>query len=58
MRMTMKQGGLAVMLACALRMVHAAPVEQWASTVLGYSSQWSSTGWSAAQATGAPNTTA
>jgi hypothetical protein len=58
MRMTMKQGGLAVMLACALRMGHAAPVEQWASTVLGYSSQWSATGWGATQATGAPDTAA
>ena len=32
------------------------PVEQYASTVLGFSSQWSSGGWNAAQATGAPNT--
>lgn len=29
---------------------------QWASAVLGYSSQWSSSSWSAAQALGAPNT--
>ncbi len=35
----------------------AAPVSQWASKVLGFSSQWSSTSWSAAQTLGAPDTT-
>lgn len=34
----------------------AAPIQQWASSVVGFSSQWSSTDWSAAQALGAPNT--
>jgi hypothetical protein len=34
-----------------------APVSQWASSVVGFSSQYSTTDWSAAQALGAPNTT-
>ncbi|MCA1962781.1 MAG: carboxypeptidase regulatory-like domain-containing protein, partial [Prosthecobacter sp.] len=32
-------------------------VSQWASRVVGFSSQWSTTDWSAAQALGAPDTT-
>jgi hypothetical protein len=35
---------------------HAAPTEEWASVVLGYSSQYSASTWSAEQALGAPNT--
>jgi hypothetical protein len=34
----------------------AAVIDQWASSVIGYSTQWSSTNWSAAQALGAPDT--
>ena len=34
----------------------AAPTEEWASSVLGFSSQWSAGGWSAAQALGEPDT--
>ncbi len=34
----------------------AAPTSEYASSVLGFSSQWSSTSWSAAQALGAPDT--
>lgn len=36
--------------------VQASPIVQWASKVLDYSSQWSATSWSAAQALGAPDT--
>jgi hypothetical protein len=31
-------------------------IDQWASSVIGFSSQWSTGSWSAAQALGAPNT--
>ena len=34
----------------------AAPLDQYASSVIGYSSQWSAGSWAAAQALGAPNT--
>src|SRR5688572_22222454 len=34
----------------------AVPVDQYASSVIAFSSQWSSGGWSAAQTLGAPNT--
>lgn len=35
----------------------AVPLDQYASTVVGFSSQWSPSSWSAEQALGAPNTT-
>jgi hypothetical protein len=34
----------------------ATPIDQWASSVIGFSSQYSITSWSAAQALGPPNT--
>jgi len=37
-------------------MASATPIEQYATTVIGYSSQWSAGTWSAKQALGAPNT--
>ncbi|MGO8761871.1 MAG: hypothetical protein ACLP2P_09950 [Desulfobaccales bacterium] len=36
----------------------AATIDQWANSVIGFSSQWTSSDWSAAQALGAPNTPA
>ncbi|HMW16553.1 MAG TPA: PEP-CTERM sorting domain-containing protein [Accumulibacter sp.] len=36
--------------------VHAAPTSEWASSVISFSSQWSSGSWSAAQTLGAPDT--
>lgn len=35
---------------------HAATTEEWASSVIGFSSQWSASSWSAAQALGEPDT--
>ena len=37
-------------------MASATPIEQYATTVIGYSSQWSAGTWSAKQALGAPDT--
>jgi hypothetical protein len=36
--------------------VQATPLDQWASSVIGFSSQWSTGSWSAAQALGPPDT--
>lgn len=48
---------LAISLAAGMSSgVQAAPTSEWASSVLGFSSQWSSGSWSATQALGAPNT--
>jgi hypothetical protein len=41
------------LLACSS--AQAAPITQWANTVIGFSSQYNTTGWSAAQALGQPN---
>lgn len=38
------------------RAAHAQTVDQYASSVIGFSSQWSGGNWSASQALGAPNT--
>jgi hypothetical protein len=58
----MKKLALFVLVAAALfcavspGLSEAAPIDQWASSVIGYSSQYRSDLWSAAQATGAPDT--
>lgn len=52
----MKKIFVLVFATATIGLAQAAPVEQYASSVIGYSSQWSSTGWSAAQTLGAPNT--
>ena len=57
MRTTPIRTLLPLMLGCACVSANASATEEWASTLLGYSSQWSTTSWSAAQALGAPNTT-
>lgn len=46
----------AVIAAASIAGASAAPIQQYASSVVGFSSQWSPTSWSAAQALGAPNT--
>ena len=47
---------LAISLALAVVPAAATPLEQWASTVIGFSSQWSDGEWAASQALGAPDT--
>jgi hypothetical protein len=47
---------VAAIAAASMGSASAAPVSQWASTVKGFSSQWSAGSWSAAQVLGAPNT--
>jgi hypothetical protein len=46
----------AAIAAASIGSASAAPIEQWASSVVGFSSEYSSTSWSAAQALGAPDT--
>lgn len=46
----------AAIAAASIANAGAAPIQQWASSVVGFSSEWSSTSWSAAQALGAPDT--
>ena len=45
----------AAALMAASSAAQAGPVSQWASSVQGFSTQYNTTGWSAAQALGAPN---
>ncbi len=45
-----------LLLAVGCGSASATPVDQYASSVIGYSTQWSSGNWSAAQALGAPDT--
>lgn len=47
---------LAISLAVAVVPAAATPLEQWASTVIDFSSQYSDTDWAAYQALGVPNT--
>jgi hypothetical protein len=50
-------GGLALGFSLSgITSAQASVVDQYASTVIGYSSQWSTNTWSAAQALGTPNT--
>lgn len=46
----------AAITAASIGSASAAPIEQWASSVVGFSSQWSAGDWSAAQVLGAPDT--
>jgi len=46
----------AAIAAASIGSASAAPIQQWASSVVGFSSQWGSSDWSAAQALGAPDT--
>lgn len=50
------RGVLGFGLAAAAAMAHAAPTEEWASSIIGASSEWSSGSWAAAQALGEPDT--
>jgi len=44
------------MLGMSMASAEAAPIRQYASTLKGFSSQWSATSWSASQVLGAPDT--
>jgi hypothetical protein len=53
-RSVMTAGVLVLMLSTSTAL--ASPMNQWATSVLGYSSEWSNGDWSAVQALGAPDT--